>query len=251
MKDSRPNEDYRDAIYATYLSFKTHPRSHRTPTEADYRAWAMSAQARLKGWLPSDRNTPILDLGCGTGNFLYLLEQLGYADVRGVDRGAEQVAIARQWCRRATVTEGDVRDVLSENAGCFGLITAFDLIEHFRKDEILPLLQLIVKALRPGGRLILQTPNAASPWMGSVAYLDFTHEWFFTPMSLRNMLELIGLVGFEARASGPFPHGIKSLIRVISWRLLTLLLSLYDLIETGSRGSGIYTRVFVATAVKK
>lgn len=248
--DSNQQQNYRQAIYATYVSQKTEPAGH-THTEADYRRWALAAESRFSGWLPADRSTPVLDIGCGPGNFLFLLDQLGYTDVTGVDLSPEQVALAQKWCPRAKVVQGDVREKLAQNPKHFGLITGIDIVEHFNKAELLSLFTLMAQALRPEGRVILQTPNAESPWMGAVAYADFTHEWFFTPRSLADMLRLVGLSQFEARPSVPHVHGIKSLVRAVLWRMIDALLTIWNLAETGSRGSGIYTRVFAATAVKR
>ncbi len=250
MKDLPQHTDYRQTIYATYVSQKVEPAGH-THTETDYRRWALAAQSRINGWLPADHNMPVLDMGCGSGNFLFLLEQLGYTDVTGVDLSPEQVALAQKWCPRATVIQGDARETLAQNPGHFGLIAGFDIVEHLNKAELLPLFSSMAQALRPGGRVILQTPNAESPWMGAVAYGDFTHEWFFTPQSLADMLRLVGLTHFEARPSVPYVHGVKSLVRAALWRMINASLTVWNLAETGNQGSGIYTRVFVATAVKQ
>jgi len=241
--------EYRQRVYETYVSKKLRPNG-KDLTEEDYQRWAKAAKVRLRGWLPSNRNIPVLDMGCGPGYFLYMLEQLGYTDLTGVDLSPEQVALARKWCPRATIIHGDVREVLAENPSRFGLISGFDFIEHFSKNELVPLLRLVAEALRPGGRVILQTPNAESPWVGTVAYGDFTHEWFFTPGSLMDMLRQVGLTGFEARPSAPYIHGFRSFGRAMLWSVINLLLVLWNIVETGNRGSGIYTRVFVATAVK-
>ena len=142
-------------------------------------------------------------MGCGPGNLLYLLAQDGYTNLTGIDLSAEQIDLARQWCPTATILQGDVQEFLQQHPGHFGLITGFDIIEHFRKDELLPFMTRIITALRPGGRLILQTPNAESPMVGAVAYGDFTHEWFFTPASLADLLRLSGFEQYEARPSSP------------------------------------------------
>lgn len=238
---------YRQSYYDNYLSLRGGQKELEL---RDYRQWAHAAGALLSNWLPPDRNTPILDMGCGDGKFLFLLEQRGYTDLTGVDLSPEQIDRARQWCPGARIIQGDVGEFLRENPEKFGLITGFDVIEHFRKDELLPLLSLARGALRPGGRVILQTPNAVSPWAGTVAYGDITHEWFFTPSSLANILNLQGFIKFEARACEPHIHGLKSLIRACLWQLVKSSYALVNFIETGGGYGGIYTRVFVATAVK-
>ena len=242
--------EYRNRFYDKYVSQQVRPAG-RDLTRADYALWAQGAAQRFAGWLPTDRSVPILDVGCGAGNFLFTLQRLDYTDLTGVDFSPEQVTLARQWCPDARIIEGDVFDVLKNNQGNFSLISGLDIIEHFRKDEVLPFLELVHAALRPGGRLILQTPNAASPWMGSVAYSDFTHEWFYSPRGLDRILSLAGFSKYECRESGPFFHGFKSLLRTLLWRVVRSGLRLYDLIETGGDNGGVYTRVFVATAVRE
>ncbi len=247
MADLNHNRDYRQSYYHNYLSLTG---DQKAPELKDYQQWAKAAAALLRNWLPPDRNGPILDMGCGDGKFLFMLEQLGYTDLTGVDLSPEQIARARQWCPGARIIQGDVRAFLQDNAERFQLISGFDIIEHFHKDELLPLLSLIKGALTTGGRVIFQTPNAVSPWAGTVSYGDFTHEWFFTPGGLANILNLQGFTKFEARACAPRIHGLKSLVRAGLWQLVKLSYALVNLIETGGGYNWIYTRVFVGTAVK-
>lgn len=241
--------DYRKRFYSKYVSQQVRP-GDTALSVADYQTWALGAEKRFSGWLPTDYSVPILDMGCGAGNFLFTLGRLGYTDLTGVDLSPEQAALAIEWCPDAMIIEGDVQMVLKETPGHYALISGLDIIEHFRKEEVLPFLELVHGALRPGGRLILQTPNAASPWVGSVAYSDFTHEWFYSPRGLERILSMAGFTGYQARESGPHSHGVKSIVRSILWRILRTGLRLYDLVETGGGNGGVYTRVFIATALK-
>lgn len=240
---------YRQRVYATYVSQKTQASGYRY-NQASYELWSRATHARLNGWLPADQSLPILDMGCGPGNLLYLLTQDGYTNLTGIDLSIEQIELAHQWCPAASILHGDVQEFLQQYSDHFGLITGFDIIEHFHKDEQLLFLARVMAALRPGGRLILQTPNAESPMSGAVAYGDFTHEWFFTPTSLADLLRLSGFERYEARPSSPYAHGLKSALRRILWGGVNAGLILWNLAEVGHCGSGIYTRVFVATAVK-
>lgn len=240
---------YRERFYRTYLSKKVRPGS-TSYDRAYFANWSAGAKVRLKGWLPTDFDVPILDLGCGSGVFLAHMIESGYSNLMGVDISAEQIEEARAWCDNALLMQADVRDVLADREAQFGLITGFDIVEHLGKDEQFEFFDLIYKALRPGGRLILQSPNAESPWIGAVAYGDFSHEWFYTPRSLADMFRQTNFVNFEARPCGPYIHGVKSLVRWSLWQSINVGLRLWNLAETGSSGSGIYTRVFVATAQK-
>jgi 2-polyprenyl-3-methyl-5-hydroxy-6-metoxy-1,4-benzoquinol methylase len=89
----------------------------------------------------------------------------------------------------------------------FDLITGFDVIEHLHKPEVLRFLDAAFRALRPGGRLVLQTPNADSPWGTMHRYNDFTHEVCFNPNALSRLLKLAGFDQVEAREAGPVSFG--------------------------------------------
>jgi hypothetical protein len=57
----------------------------------------------------------------------------------------------------------------------------------------LDFLQLCQKALRPGGKLILQGPNADSPLVGRNLFNDITHFWAYTSVSLKALFGMFGL----------------------------------------------------------
>lgn len=61
---------------------------------------------------------------------------------------------------------------------------------------------------------------------------------------------MAGFGDFEVRACGPVVHGAVSLIRRLLWIVIRAGLALWNLAETGSRGSGVYTRVFLARAMR-
>ncbi|MFH1881790.1 MAG: class I SAM-dependent methyltransferase [Planctomycetota bacterium] len=240
-------DDYRAKIYAHYSAHTC--ISGQTPDKYSFEQWAAAARWYIRGWLPEDKSVPILDLGCGAGYFLWMAQDCGYTNLAGVDLSPEQVALARQACPKAHIVLGDAQEVLAQSSR-YGLITGFDLIEHLRKDELLSLLELVYQSLRPGGRVIFQTPNAESPWGMKIRYGDLTHELAVSPKGLQSLLYLIGMTDYEARECGPYPHGVVSFSRYLLWRVLHSSLAFWNLVETGDKGSGVYTRVFIATAQK-
>jgi SAM-dependent methyltransferase len=143
---------------------------------------------------------------------------------------------------------GDLLAFLRARPQRFDLLTGLDIVEHFTKDEVLEFLDACRGALRPGGRLVLQTPNGESPFGGAVRYGDFTHETCFTPALLAQLLELTGFTAVECRECHPVARGVVSLLRIALWRVIRQLLRLWNLAETGSAGSGVLTRVFLASA---
>ena len=212
--------------------------------------WGHVYDYYFRGWLPASRDERIVDLACGGGSLLRFFYQRGFRDLRGVDISPDQVARAKKVF--AKVTEMNVLKFLREQAGSFGLITALDLIEHLDKDEVLAFLDECHRALRPGGRLILQTPNAESPWFGAVRYGDFTHELCFTVNNLSRLMTVTGFRQSAAREVGPISFGLSltNTIRASAWQVIRLGLKAWNIIETGRPGSGVFTRNFLMSAIK-
>ena len=202
----------------------------------------------FREWLPDNKKAFILDAGCGYGKLLQVLSTKGYSNVYGVDISPEQVEVAKQ--SGVGASRGDVIDYLESHKNTYDLITGIDIIEHFDKQEVLLFLDACFMALRSGGRLILQTPNAASPWGMMYRYGDFTHETSFTPELLKNLLVMHGFSNIEYREAGPVASGLFSIIRFVVWRVIWMILASWNLIEIGNLGTGIYTRVFLASGVK-
>lgn len=197
--------------------------------------------------LPPARSARILDMGCGSGDLIEALRGLGYRSLHGVDISAEQVDRARQR-GIAEVTRGDIHDHLREAAGRYDAIVALDVLEHFRPDELLPLLELVAAAMRPEGPgvFVARVPNATSPFGGRYRYGDLTHDTSFTTRSLHQLLSETGFRGLRFRPVEPVPRGAKSALRLVLWRAAAALMKLVLAAETGEfRGHVVTQNVLV------
>jgi 2-polyprenyl-3-methyl-5-hydroxy-6-metoxy-1,4-benzoquinol methylase len=235
---------YREDLYASY---SLHPR-HAT-TAADTAVYERVYAHYLRGWLPQDPATPVVDLGCGDGKLLATLAHHGFREIVGIDRSPVQVERSRRLAPSAEVLLGDVGDVLRSRPRHFGAIFCIDVLEHLTRDELLATLRLCSAALRPGGVLIAQVPNAESPFCGSIRYGDLTHELAFTSEVLSHLFAATGFERCDFRECGPVAKDWKGVLRLASWRLLRLGIRAWNLVEVGGSGSGIYTRVMLARAV--
>ncbi|MDT7920313.1 MAG: class I SAM-dependent methyltransferase [Meiothermus sp.] len=237
---------FREVIYSSYGRHWQDAGEHFDPAAAA--RWGRAYGWYLRGWLPARRDAAIADLACGQGRLLYWLKSLGYTSLYGVDIAPDQVALARQV---ANVDQEDLLSWLAERPERFDLLIGLDIIEHFARDEALRFLELAYAALKPGGRLVLQTPNADSPFGLQVRYGDITHEWAYNVNQLARLLRRAGFVAIEAREQGPVPWGysLASTARFLVWRLIRAGLQLWNLAETGAT-LPVLTRVFLIKADK-
>jgi 2-polyprenyl-3-methyl-5-hydroxy-6-metoxy-1,4-benzoquinol methylase len=240
--------DYRKRIYKQYASaFQDADQSFNNEEAI---RWGRAYDYYFRKWLPKDKGASIIDLACGGGKLLYFFKKHNYNNITGVDISPEQVMVSSQVCPH--VYEANLLDFLASHPSTYDLITGIDIIEHFTKDETLLFLDRCFTALKPGGRIILQTPNADSPWGTAYRYGDLTHEICFSPNALMRIMRLCDFTLIESRELGPVPfgHSIKSSLRYVLWQGIRYGFKAWNVIETGCAGSGIFTRVFLVTSRK-
>jgi SAM-dependent methyltransferase len=113
----------------------------------------------LKGLFRGDQSRPaILDVGCGTGANLELLDQFGVAE--GVDVSSD----ALEFCRQrglVRVRQGEA-EKLPYDDQTFDLVTGLDVVEHL--DDDLAGLREMHRVLRPQGRILLFVPAFMFLW---------------------------------------------------------------------------------------
>ena len=241
-------EDYRSRIYEQY-STNFQDATSTFSSKATQR-WSRLYKYHLRDWMPRNKDAAIVDVGCGGGRLLYLFKNMNFNNAMGVDISPEQVAFSRKI--NSSVVEANVLDWLEEHPSSFDLITGLDIIEHLHKPEVLRFLDACYKALKPSGRLIIQTSNAESPWGSQHRYNDFTHEVSFCPGLLSKMFHLVGFRNVEIRETGPAPLGysVISTFRYVIWQSIRLSLMIWNLAETGAIGSGVFSRVFLIAGIK-
>jgi SAM-dependent methyltransferase len=243
MDDKRTprSADYRAEFYAQYhRAVNTQPQA---PAEDVLRRLVRQFAGRWDKWLPADRGARCLDIGCGTGEFLYYLRERGFAEVEGLDLNAEELRIARELGAPRLHQSDAVEHLRSVDEGTYGLISGFNFFEHLNKAELLTILPAIRRALAPGGALLAVTPNGLSPFSGATRYWDFSHELSFTPASWRQLSRLAGFHEASFEEYGPLPHSVPGVARVLAWRAIRASLAAISYVEVGSPRdpSSVYT----------
>lgn len=131
------------------------------------RAWHRLKFTRVLELLPRENGQSILDIGCFAGTFLSIVDEQRFTRQVGVDILAEQVQYAQDHfgdAHRKFVHVQNVREIDSKVEGQFDNVTLIEVIEHLTPSEIDETLKQAAKKLRPGGRLVMSTPNYASTW---------------------------------------------------------------------------------------
>jgi len=164
----------------------------------------------------------LLDIGCGSGEFLSYMRELGWR-VEGVEVDPAAVRSARS--SGLTVREGHLA-AQKYPARYADVICLLHVIEHLY-DPMSTLIEC-VRILKPDGRLIIATPNSAS-----LGHLWFRSNWWaldpprhlmiFNPRSLRSLvssagLEIEGLVSTARGARNTWTLGWH-LSRAATWNM--------------------------------
>jgi SAM-dependent methyltransferase len=168
-------ENYVTNIYSNLNNFD----------EADYRQNAETLIRTYRRFLPANKDCRILDVGCGSGFFLYALRSIGYTDVRGIDLSPEQIDLAKGY--GLNVECANFFDYLPNFDESFDLIICTDVMEHLTRDQLMEYMSLIRRALKPGGTFLAAVPNANAPFASRLRYKDLTHEQAFTEESIRQL----------------------------------------------------------------
>jgi len=138
-------------------------------------------------------NSDILDVGCGRGEWLEVLRENGF-EARGIDTNR----ILVQQCKDLSldVEEREALGYLGSLAdGSLNAVTAFHFAEHLPLETLVKFLDETGRALKPGGLIILETPNPENLLVGSCNfYLDPTHK---NPIPIPTMKLLLEARGFR------------------------------------------------------
>jgi O-antigen chain-terminating methyltransferase len=166
--------------------------------ESRMRASTEEIRRRQRAYVDDFREAaPVLDAGCGRGEFLGLLREAGI-EARGVDADADMVAYAR-----GEGLEVEQADVVAHLEGlddrALGGVFAAQLVEHLPPPVLLRFLELAHAKLRPGGVLVAETINPLSPLALRNYFADLTHAQPLVPETLVLLARHAGFRDVETR----------------------------------------------------
>jgi 2-polyprenyl-3-methyl-5-hydroxy-6-metoxy-1,4-benzoquinol methylase len=232
--------DLRSRLYETYASQHVGNGSGG--------AAALVYPRDIRPLLPPTAAGPVVDIGCGRGDLVRLLQADGF-NAEGIDISPEQAALARA-AGVAGVRQGDFRAILAAHPAHYAAITATDLLEHLTKPEVLQTFDDVAAALAPGGIFIGRVPNAVSPLGGHIREGDFTHHTSFTARSIHQLVAAVGFDSVIVRSSPPVAHGPASAARVMVWQVVSACYRIALAAETGTLRGHIVTQNLTFAARK-
>lgn len=166
--------------------------------EQKYRGSREQIKSRLSAYLPFVQkcrslyaDCKALDLGCGRGEWLELMQENGI-DAAGVDLNDAMVAYCTE--KNFSCQKKDALSALKEAADeSLSIVSGFHIAEHVPFDILMQLVHEAKRVLKPAGLLILETPNPENPAVGSCSfYNDPSHIRPLTPVLLSFLPEHVG-----------------------------------------------------------
>lgn len=104
-----------------------------------------------------DGTSSVLEIGCGTGNYLKLIHELSKAEVWGIDSSSGMLAKAREKCKAALLVEGDAAALTEIPNGKFDLVYMVDVIHHIK--DIDTMFKNIYRVLKPNAAVVIFTDS--------------------------------------------------------------------------------------------
>jgi O-antigen chain-terminating methyltransferase len=146
----------------------------------------------------------VADLGCGRGEFLEALRADG---IEAIGCDANPIMAARAGEKKLAVDQADLFEWLAARAdGSLGGVTAFQVVEHLFPASLFDLVELAIRKLAPGGRILFETINPESVYAMRWFWMDLTHVRPVPAPSLAQLLTASGFRDVDVDFRSPVPE---------------------------------------------
>jgi 2-polyprenyl-3-methyl-5-hydroxy-6-metoxy-1,4-benzoquinol methylase len=179
--------------------------------EDQFRGTREDIKAKVTSYLPiladAGITTDIVDIGCGRGEWLEVLKE-ACLSARGIDTSPVMIEeCARQGLEAAKAEAVTYLRAQADNS--LSAITAFHFVEHLPLETLVSFLDEVARTLKPGGLVILETPNPENILVGACNfYLDPTHRNPIPSQTMQFLLESRGFCRVEVLKSYPMSAAI-------------------------------------------
>ena len=174
---------------AFYVSFEDHFRGTREDIKKRFNVYLPIIQEGSAG----TELAPILDIGCGRGEWLELLQENGLV-ARGID--INRIMIGECQERNLVVSEDEAIAYLRGlKSNSLGAVTGMHIIEHIPFKSLVILIDEVLRVLKPSGIVVFESPNPENLVVGANNfYIDPTHLNPLPPQLVQFVVEARGFV---------------------------------------------------------
>lgn len=173
----------------------------------------------------------VLDIGCGTGEFVHFMTDNGY-DAVGIEP-SEQIAEAGQK-KGLSIHTTTAEKFADSHTGEFDVVTMFNVLEHV--PNAWKVLDSVWELLRPGGMAIIKVPNEFNPFqLAARNLLDLNQWWINAPAH-------ISYFDFDSLTAVLSEVGFNIYDRLADFPMSLFLLMGHNYVEDGDIGSVCHSR---------
>lgn len=177
--------------------------------ENKYRGSQELIRSRLKVYLKYfEKENNILDIGCGRGEFLELLRE-NNIEAKGIDVDEGMLLLCKE--KNLNVENIDALKYLSElEDNSLGGVILTQVIEHLEPNDLINLISLSYKKLKPGAYFIAETINPQSLIVFTQAYfMDLSHIRMIHPYTVKFLVDQEGFKDASLEYFSEVPESVK------------------------------------------
>jgi 2-polyprenyl-3-methyl-5-hydroxy-6-metoxy-1,4-benzoquinol methylase len=166
------------------------------------------------------RGGKLLDIGCGTGNFLTAARDAGY-EVTGIELDRNAARFAKERLGLQNILPLTISEFAEQHAEeQFDVVTFFEVLEH--QAAPVEFLQMVKARVKPGGVIALSVPNRER-WLTGQDVLDYPPNHFLR-WNAEALRKFLNTQGFEVLSIREQPAGLRHTAQMINMVLRTGML---------------------------
>ena len=218
-------EDLKRQLQGMKTPPSTHPvavdqASADSPSARDFRYFVFEeifrgpqefVREKMKVYIPyfqASPGGPVLDIGCGRGEFLQLMKENG-VEAYGAELNSQEVLHLFERGLHA-VQEDAVQHIHTLEKESLGGVFSAQVVEHLSPEQVYDLIASLVPVLKPGAPLVIETLNPLSlESFHSIYLLDPTHKYPVHPKTLVFWMRYAGFRDVHLHKITPFPEQVQ------------------------------------------
>jgi len=186
------------------------------------RFWHFAKLSEAEKALEIKDGDEILDVGCGSGLFSHFLAKYKGTTITAIDSNVKAIEFARLTYKESNIDfKVGLLDELALPENKFNKIAFLEVLEHISENQGTEIIKTFHRLLRPGGKLVISTPNRLSLWPLTEWIMDFfrltpdmaegQHEHLYSATELINRAEQAGFVLHKKSTINTFAPWVSAL----------------------------------------